>query len=251
MTDTLGQNYLSKGRPAQITVGGGGPSGPAGFTDSFSLEIRTTDSNAAPTDDATFQLNALYADTNDVQTEAVSAGIQGLGDSNDVPTDARSAQIRVWLSGSAGTDVANPANANGQNDGTSAVVSTGVLASNPETMTSALGTNVPSGITFSAAVYHGWFRAQTTLITSTARIIARSTSALFADITMFTQSTLGGDTDHLGGTFIFDLIAAGVDTLAKLQSLQIIHETQDVAAGVTPAILTVDAGAVDITATSI
>ncbi len=235
--------------------GGGGdviiiPPG-IGFTDSFSLGIIVSDLNAVPTDDATFQLNALYADNNDVQSDAVQLGIQGLGDSNAAPTDARSAQIRVWLSGSAGTDVGSPANANGQNDGTLATISTAVLASNPEVMTSALGTNVPSGITFSAAVYHGWFRAQTTLVTSTASVVAHSTSALFTDITMFTQSSLGGDTNHLAGTFTFDLIAAGVDTLAKLQSLQIIHQTQDLAAGVTPAILTVDAGAVDITATSI
>lgn len=221
------------------------------FTESIGLTIQTTDANAAPTDNPTFQLNVATSDSNAEPTEAVGLTIGGQADTNATPTDARSALIRVWLSASAGAGVTNPANADGQNDAVNATVSTAVAGSTTETMTSALGSNVPSGITFSSANYRGWVRFQTTLITSTARLIARSTSALFSDITMFTQSTLNGDTNFLDGSFTFDLVAAGVNTLAKLQSLQIVHETVDAAAGVTPAIVTVDAGAVDIVVTSI
>lgn len=221
------------------------------FTEDISLEIQVAESNAAPTDDPTFDITLDTADSNATPTEELGLDISGHSDENATPTDARTALIRVWLSGSAGAGVGTPANANGQNDGTLATISTAVAGAATETMTSALGTNVPSGITFSSAIYRGWVRFQTTLVTSVARLVARSIGGLFADITMFTQSTLNGDTNHLAGTFTFDLVAAGVDTLAKLQSLQIIHETTDAVAGVTPAIITVDAGAVDIEVTSI
>lgn len=227
-------------------VGGAGGGVVEAFSDSISLQINVLDGNDAPADLATFLLNANYSDSNAAQTETLRLDIQGLGDENVAPTDASSFTLRVWLSASAGTDVSNAANANGPNDAANAVVSTAALASNPEVMTSALGSNLPSGVALTDVIYRGWFRAQTTLITSTAAVIARSTSGLFADVTMFTQSSLGGDTNHLGGTFTFDLIAAGIDTLAKLQSLQILHRCNDAVAGVTPAVLTVDAGCLEI-----
>ena len=223
-----------------------GSSGPTGFTDAISLQIIVGDSNAVPTDAATFQLALLTGDTNAAQSDALQLQIDGLGDDNAPPTDTQSFTLRAWLSASAGTDVTSPANANGPNDGVLATVSTGVLASNPETMTSELGSNLPSGLTLTSVIYRGWFRAQTTLVTSTAAVIAHSSSALFADVVMFTQSSLGGDTNHLGGTFTFDMIAAGINTQAKLQSLQIYHRCTDLAAGVTPAVLTVDAGCLEI-----
>ena len=195
-----------------------------------------------------FILIASPADAPMVET--ASASISGFTDDNTTPSENRSALLRVWLANSAGTDVANPSNANGSNNATNAVVSTAALASNPEVMTSDVGSSIGS-ISYTSAIYRGWFRARTTLITSTAEVIAQSSTAAFADIVMFTQSSLGGDTNHLSGTFIFDLIAAGVDTLSKLQSLQILHRCTDAVAGVSPAILDVDAGAVDIVATSI
>lgn len=238
-------------RPLTVT-GGGGTVTIEPFTDTLLIQINAADTQVPPTDNPTFVLNVATADTQAAPTtEDVSLGIQGLADTVSPPTDSRTALIRVWLSGSAGSGVTNPANADGVNDGALATVSTAVAGSTTEILTSAVGANVPSGITFSSAIYTGWFRAQTSLITSTAKILARSIGALFADITMFTQSTLNGDTNHLSGDFTFDLVAAGVNTLAKLQSLQIIHQTTDAAAGVTPAILTVDAGSVDIVVTSI
>ena len=53
--------------------------------------------------------------------------------------------------------------------------------------------------------------------------------------------------EYLTGDFTYDLYAAGVNTLAKLQSCQMLHRVSDAVAGVTPHVLTVDAGAIDIT----
>ena len=128
--------------------GGGG----AGFTDEFSLNIKLADSNAVPTDADAYAIALAQSETNAEQSELVKLGLSGLDDSNAEPTDARSALIRVWLSGSAGSGVTNPANANGPNDGTLATISTAVLGDAFEIMLSALGTNVPSGITFSSAI---------------------------------------------------------------------------------------------------
>lgn len=237
-------------------AGGGGTeivTGDTGFTDAFEIAIKATDTTSAPTDGATYQIALAQSDSVATPTEAVSLGISGAGvnDSNATPTEARSATIRVWLSGAAGTDVDNPSNANGSNNGTLATISTGVLASNPEILTADLGINVPSGITFSSATLTVWFRAQTTLVTSVAQIEIRALTATFSDIVVFTQSTLGGDTNNLTTPLTLDLVAAGVDTLAKLQDTQFVAFTQDVAAGVTPAILTLDAASIDIVATSI
>lgn len=236
--------------PPQV-VGGGGTTTIEAFTDTFTLQINTPDSVTAPTDSPTFVINAAYSDTQTSPTDEVSVGIQGLGDTFTAPTDARTALLRAWLSGSAGAGVGTPTNADGVNDTTLATITTAPAGAATETMTSAMGAGIPGGITFSAATYTGWFRAQTTLPTSTARVVARSIGALFADVTMFTQSTAAGDTTFLVTPLSFDLVAAGINTLAELQSLQIIHETTDAVAGVSPAILTVDAGAVDIVITSI
>lgn len=241
--------------------GGGGSGGDIiiippgiGFTDDFSLGIKLEDSNATPTDADTYAMQFAQTDTIAAQTEAVQLGFSGpdFNDSNAVPTDARSALIRVWLSGSAGTGVTDPGNANGPNDGTLAVISTALAGPTNEVMLSTLGPNVPSGITFSSAILTVWFRARTTLVTSTARIQIEAIAATFTSpVTVFTQSTLAGDTNNLSTPLTFDLVAAGINTLAKLQDMRFRAETIDAAAGVTPAILDVDAAACDIVATSI
>jgi len=220
-----------------------------GLTDAFKLNIVAADSNATPTDNASFLLKLLEADSNNAPTDAASLKFPAgdFGDSNPAPTDARTVTLRVWLSNSAGTGVTNPANANGANDGTFAVLQTTIGGSATITMTSDIGSNIGT-ITFSTVLYRGWFNLTTTLLTSTVSIIAHSSSALFTDITMFTFSGLNGNVNHNTGDFTFDLFAAGVNTLAKLQSLQILHRTNDAVAGVTPAVLNVDAGATDIVA---
>lgn len=231
-----------------VTGGGGGPNTTIlGFTDSFFLNIVAEDTVPAQTDDATFQLAFLQADTIAAQTEAVTLNISGPGfsDTNAGQTDAVSFVVRVWLSASAGTGVTNPSNANLENDGTNAVVQTALANPATETMTSSLGVNVPSG-SITSAVYRGWFRSVNNLVTSRGSVIAHSSTALFTDITMFNNIALTTTIDHLDGSFNYDLFAAGVNTTAKLQSLEIYHQTQDAAAGVTPHVLTVDAGCLDV-----
>lgn len=224
--------------------GGGGPNP----TDAFTLGVKVVESNAAPSDASTFALSLAQSDSNAAPTDTLKLNVVGLGDTNAAPTDTKTAMVRVWLSATtmnSTNGVTSPANADGGNNATvSTYQSAAAGDANPRT-TSTLGANIGT-VSFTAAVYRGWFKSVNTLGTSTTTIKVHSSSALFSDITMFTNSAVGSTVDHLTGDFTFDLVAAGVNTLAKLQSMQILHATQDAAAGVTPAVLTVDAGAVDI-----
>lgn len=243
MSDGLSQQATTA--PVGGSSGGGGPNP----TDAFSLGVKVADSNTAPTDSASFLLRLSQADSNLAPSDALSLNIKGLGDTNPAPTDGVSVTVRVWLSASANTrNFTNPANANGQNDAAVAVGQSVALdATNPNSiLTSALGASIGT-FTFTSAVYRGWFKSVNTLITSTGSVVIQSNSALFADVVMFSNSALNATVDNLNGGFSFDLVAAGINTLAKLQSMQVIHQTVDAAAGVAPHVMTVDAGACDLT----
>tara|TARA_R110000744_G_scaffold152758_1_gene266981 strand:+ start:72 stop:794 length:723 start_codon:yes stop_codon:yes gene_type:complete len=226
------------------TVAGGGTA----FTDTFSLEFNLADSAATATEAASFEVALATEDNALAATETATLGISGAGNNDEAnaATETNSVALKVWLSGSSGTGVTNPSNANGENNGTVARLQTAAAGANPIIMTSVLGANVPS-FTVTSAVYRGWFRSATTLATSLTTIVMESITAEFADITMFSHRATSSTIDNLDGSFTFDLTAAGVDTLAKLQSCRVIHRTQDAASGVTPASLTVDASAIEIT----
>lgn len=234
--------------PTKIArYGSSAPSGEAGFTDAFNIQLKVTDTNALPTDAGTFAIAYSETDTNAGQTEAVQLGFpQGVfGDSSTTPTDGSNFGLKVWLSGSAGANVTSPSNADGQNDGAVATLRSSVPNNNPIVMTSQLGTNVPN-VTLTNATYRGWFRSVSPLTTGSTKITLKSTGGLFSDIVMFENSGLGVTVDHLSGTFTFDMYAAGVNTLAKLQSVTVEHRTQDLAAGVSPHVLTVDSACVEV-----
>lgn len=228
-----------------VTVsGGGGTVTVDPFTDTFTLNIVAAESNATPTEADTYAIALAQSESNATPTEALElkfpAGVWA--ETGAAPTDVNAITMRVWLSGSSGAGVTNPTNADGQNNGTVATISTAALGSNTETLTSLVGTSVPS-VSVSAATYRGWFNLTINVGTSTGRVIAHSNAALFTDVTMFSANT---STNHSTGTFTFDLVAAGINTLAKVQSLEIYHQTQDLVAGVTQATMTVDAGAVEL-----
>lgn len=231
--------------------GGGGqpPEVIEAFVDNFALTFSFTDSNTAPTDDATLQLNASYAESNAGQGESVTLKLPSppdFVDDNAAPTDGNLVTMQVWLANSAGAGVTNPANADGENDGSFANISTAALGSNTETLTSDAGSQTPSGLVLSEVIYRGWFNANTPAGTSTAEIVATSVGGLFSDIVMYSLSGLGASIDSNDGHITFDLTGAGIDTEAKLQSLQVLHRTTDLVAGVTPAVMNVDAGALEI-----
>jgi hypothetical protein len=224
--------------------GGGG----VGFVDEYLVNIKAEDTTQAPSDNAEYEVALEQNDSVDTQAETIALKFPSgvYGEQLSLPTEALAFTIKVWLANSAGTEVTNPSNANGENDGSSAVVQTNAFSSNTERMTSDIGTSVGT-LSFTTALYRGYFSATTPIGTSTASLIAHSTDASFSDITMFSLSTGGGSVNNLDGSFTYDLFAAGLDTLAKLQSLQIYHTCTDVAAGITPAVLTVDAGALELT----
>lgn len=231
------------------SVGGGGGSVTVldAFTDAFTLKIFFTETaNATPTDADSYVINFNAGDDpNAGQSETVQLAFPApdFADTSVVPTDADSFTMRVWLSASAGGT--NPSNADGANNGTVATLQTAVAGAATISMTSTLGASLPTA-TVTSVVYRGWFKSVNTLVTSTGSLIMHSTTAAFADVTMFTNSGLSTTVDHLSGDFTFDLIAAGINTLAKLQSCQMIHRTTDAVAGVTPQVLTVDAGCLEV-----
>lgn len=242
----MASKHISVSIPAKITSGG--PTTTVDpFVDAFSLQVLVADTNAAPTDNVTYAMTLAQSDTNAGQTETVELGFPAgvYTDSNVPPSDVNGFNILVWLSGSSGSGVASPANANGQNDGSFATISTAVAGSATEEMLSILGANI-GAVSFSSCIYRGWFDISTPLVTSRGVLTAYSQTGLFSPITMLDFSALGGSLNHLAGTFTFDLLAAGVDTPAKLASLRMSHATQDAVAGVTPAVMRVDAGAIEL-----
>lgn len=213
------------------------------------ITVKANDLNNTPTDSGALTITITQGETNNTPTETAAFKIGNINDSNATPTDARSAIIAVWLNGSTGTsNVTSPTNADGANNAVVATVTTLVAESAIATLSSLCGNNI-SAIVFTSAIYRGWFKSVNTLVTSTTTIRVRSVTALFADIIMFSNSGLNTTVDNLSGNFTFDLIAAGVNTLVKLQSVQIISETSDSVPGVTPAVLTVDAGRIELTNT--
>jgi hypothetical protein len=209
----------------------------------LSLGLRIAETTAVQNDVATFLIALTLADTVGLPGDALTLGLP-FADTVGALTDARASTAQFFLSGSVNTSqVTNPGNANGKNDGTSSSQQTAPAAAATSRMTSNVGAGIAAGTIFSTAIYRGWFVATVTVPTSTISITAHSSSALFTDVTvMTTTATLNSS----GGTFTFDLVAAGINTLAKLQSMQVFHNTADAVAGVTPAVLTVDAGAVEL-----
>jgi hypothetical protein len=210
----------------------------------LALGLGATDTIALPTDAASYAFGFSATDANTAPTETAALNLKGYGDTNAAPTDTKSSVAQFFLSASAGTShVTSPANANGKNDGTSSTQQTAAAGATTETLTSSCGVGIGAGTTFTTAVYRGWFVATVPVPTSSVKIVLHSTTAAFADVTaLTTTATLNSAT----GTFTFDLVAAGINTLAKLQSVQVLHSTTDAAAGVSPAVLTVDAGCVEL-----
>lgn len=234
--------------------GGGGAVSPA-FTETINLNIKAADSSATPTDAAGFALALAQAEASAAPTEAVKLGISGTGvnDSNAAPTETKTFTMRIWLSGSAtapdlgaSDPVTNPANADGANNGTVATLQTAVAGNGNCALGSALGVNIPAGVSVASAVYRGWFKSVNTLITSSGNLYLHSLTGLFADRTFFTNAGLNTTVDHLSGDFTYDLIANGINTLAKLKDIRMLHYTRDTVSGVTPHVLTVDAGCIEL-----
>ncbi len=230
--------------PVVVRPRSGGAAATEAFTDAFALKIAIDDTTGVPTDAAAFNIALLQGDTNDVQTETVALG-SFYDDTNVAPTEANSFTLRCWLSGSAGAGVTNPSNADGQNDAATAQLATSLAGASTITMTSTLGANVPTA-TITSAVYRGWFSSANILVTSIGRITLRSTSALFADVDIFTNAGTNSNINHLSGSFTYDLIANGINTIAKIQSIQVLHRVADAVAGVTQHVLTVDAGCIEL-----
>lgn len=233
--------------PPSVT-GGGSTTTLDAFTDTFSLKMTLTDSNAVPTDADTYQITLTQADTNADLSETLQLQFPApdFSDTQAAPTDSNSFTARIWLSASAGGT--NPTNADGVNNATIATLQTAAAGAATITLTSTLGANVPSGINVAAAIYRGWFKSVNTLVTSTGSLILHSTSALFADKVMFSNAALNATVDHLTGDFTYDLVANGVDTFAKIASAQMLHRVVDAVAGITPHVLTVDAGCIELAA---
>ena len=220
----------------------------AGQTETNRINATATyaETNPVQTETNSFSLNMTFTETNLVQAETNRSNLTNTAtETNALPTEARSSTTKAWLSGSTGTsNVTNPANANGTNNGVSSSQQTVALGTVTSTLTSACGAGLPTGIAYTAVQYRGWFNASITAVTSTIAVILRSSNATFTDITMLSTTA---SVNHNTGTFVFTSAALSALTLTQLRTAQVIHTTTDAVAGATPAILTVDAGSIELT----
>lgn len=132
----------------KVVQGGGGniPAGAAVLTDSLAVEIIVADSNAAPTDSFTFDIDTTLTDTNAALADALTIGIGLLADSNPTPSEALQSLLTRWVTATAtsGTTApTNPANAQGQNNGTVATCKVGGLTAGTSVLTCTIATPMP------------------------------------------------------------------------------------------------------------
>jgi hypothetical protein len=224
--------------PVRVVDPGPNPS------DGYGIRLLIRDTHVAPTDRANYAGTLTLSDTSATPTDALTINIGKILDLANPPTDTRTSTGYFWLSGTTGSanNTTNPANANSTPDGAVATAKTAALGAAVAALTSAVGINIPTNTPVNSAIYRGWF-SYTTTAASTSRTILRSTSALFADIVMQVSTTAFNFSD---GSFTFNIFAAGVNTLAKLRSCQVIHQVTDTIAGA-GGTLSVDAGRIELT----
>jgi hypothetical protein len=210
------------------------------------LGFGLVDSNATPTDAAAYAFGVAVSDSNAAPSDLLQLAFT-LADANAAPTDARSSVASLWGTGSAGAGVTTPANADGKNDGTNfAVVSTAVAGAATETLTSNCGNAAAAGTFYTSIIFKGWYKLNTVLSTSTAKVVVHSSTAAFTDIVIETIAAVNTTNDHLTTPFTSGELIGTIDTLAKLQSAQIVYSTIDAVAGTQPAIVTVDASSLQL-----
>lgn len=223
-------------------VEGGGPNP----TDAFSIGVKAAESNVAVADAGVFALTFIQADSNATPTDPTTLRIGTYADTTGTPTDAHSSVASLWGTGSAGAGVATPANADGVNNATTAVVSTAPAGSATETLTSNCGNAAAAGTFYASIVFKGWYKLNTVLSTSTAKVVIHSSTAAFTDIVIESIAAVNTTNDHLTTPFTSPELIGTIDTLAKLQTAQIVYSTTDAIAGTSPAIVTVDAGSLQL-----
>lgn len=210
------------------------------------LTVQQDETNAVPTH-TVGDLDMTQADEPiTLATHADIAAIAFPDNPNTTPTETKDSTLTVWLSGCTGTtNVTNPANADGVNNGTVSSQQSAIAGSATSTLTAAsVGTTkLPTGTVFTAAICRPYFQTTSGLVTTTWNITATWTGGS-AVVASAGQGTI--QQNHLTGDLTFDLFAAGMNTVAKAQSMVITVTATDAAAGVTPVVMTVDAVAVEI-----
>lgn len=179
-------------------------------------------------------------------------------DSNATPTEGRTVTLRCWASGCTSNDTATgntvaPSNANGQNNGTFANVTTGTGApdtTNPVTVTTG-SMNVPSGITVVSAQLRIFFHATATLaaVLDSPGVDIRITAPAALVATVWNGPALAvlypGE-NYDSGNYTYSLAGA---SLADLQALVLVARYSASVVALPQFAVLVDAWCVEITAT--
>lgn len=132
----------------KVVQGGGGnvPAGAAVLTDAIAFEIIVADSNATPVDALGFEIETALQDTNAALADALTIGIGLLAESNPAPSETLQSLLTRWVTVTAtsGTTApTNPANAQGQNNGTVATCKVGGLIAGTSILTCTIATPMP------------------------------------------------------------------------------------------------------------
>lgn len=148
-----------------INQGGGNvPAGAAVMTDSvaFFAELGVSDTVPAQQEAVNFDINLSLSDTQAGQAESATFGFSGFVDANAGQAEARQSLMTRWVTVTAtsgSTAPTNPANAQGQNNGTVATCKAGGLAAGTSTLTCTIAApfaEIPSGQTRTLVAYYNF-----------------------------------------------------------------------------------------------
>jgi hypothetical protein len=225
----------------------------AGLTDSFTLNIQANDSNNTPTDASTFAIALSQAETNPTPSETATLTFPSgdFGDSNAAPSESRLFHIRSWATGCASNDanLANPGNANGQNDGAFCNVKTNNALgdlTNPVTLTTG-SMNWP-GSTVISALIRVFFKVPgvTLALADTLFISANSTGGFNQHIWDSPPTTTigwpGVDFSSEATSFTFNISSL---TVTQLNNLQLVGSYSAAVVATPTTMLQIDAWAID------
>ncbi len=185
-------------------------------TQASDIALTGSEANAAQAETSLSEITQSTAETNASQTEGRATSLRYWGSGAVLETDAGVA----YATNHASYTASNPPAANGQNDGTRAIIRTNLSALdtvNPVVLRTPQF-NVPSsGISFTAARVRMWFNApaRTAALDTITFQYRFGTSGTWTTFHTYTATTA---TNHDAGTFTFEF--PGGTTLANLNALQ-------------------------------
>ncbi len=212
-----------------------------------SFKIQQNESNGSLSTLEAFNLNTTSNETNSTSTETNIFQLSGaqFNESNTTPVDVYNSFLRCWASSTTDNDSSRttPTNANGQNDGTNAIIKTNNALgdlTNPVVLTSS-SFNVLSSGTFTSKKIRAYFSIPARVLNTDTIFLAYNIGA--SDVHFYNHGTIITLVDHSSGDFTFDI--SGL-TLAQLSTIQLKASYQSVLVAVPQTQINLDAWEIEL-----